>query len=171
MADFGGLWLGSLPGFHGENAAKITSRAEFWPGLVLQSEVKHFAVFEGGQFIEAEMPPTKAFTRTPPPSSGNGIAKDYGPTKLVPFGDVVHARSGDKGANANLGVWTDNPDAAEWLSGFLTTERFASLIGLPENIDVERYPMGNIGGVYFVLNNYFGVSLSLIHISEPTRPY
>ena len=38
------------------------------------------------------------------------------------------------------------------------TERFASLIGLPENIDVERYPMGNIGGVYLVLKNYFGVS-------------
>ena len=84
--------------------------------------------------------------------------KDYGPTKPVPFGDVVHARSGDKGANANLGVWTDNPDAADWLAGFLTTDRFASLIGLPENIDVERYPMDNIGGVYFVLKNYFGVS-------------
>ena len=158
MADFGGLWLGSLPGFHGENAAKVTSRAEFWPGLILQSEVKHKAVFEGGRYIEAEMPPTKGFTRTPPPRVIKRAVKDYGPIKPVPFGNVVHARSGDKGANANLGVWADNPDAADWLSGFLTTERFTSLIGLSENIDVERYPMSNIGGVYFVLKNYFGVS-------------
>ena len=158
MADFGGLWLGSLPGFHGENAAKVTSRAEFWPGLVLQSEIKHLAVFEGGRYIEAKKPPTKAFTRTPPASPGKRAMKDFGPTRPVPFGDAVHARSGDKGANANLGVWTDNPDAADWLSGFLTTERFTSLIELAENIYVERYPMDNIGGVYFVLKNYFGVS-------------
>ena len=158
MADFGGLWLGSLPGFHGENAAKVTSRAEFWPGLVLQSELTHHAVFEGGQHIKAAVPPTKAFIRTPPPKSGDWDAKDYGPTKPVPFGDVVHARSGDKGANANLGVWTHNPEAADWLSGFLTTETFTSLIEVSGDITVERYPMNNIGGVYFVLKNYFGTS-------------
>lgn len=37
-------------------------------------------------------------------------AKKYGPTKLVALGTVVHARSGDNGSKANVGLWVRHSD-------------------------------------------------------------
>ena len=45
-------------------------------------------------------------------------------------GRVVGARSGDKGGNANLGVFARSDEAWAWLDGFLTVERLRAL--LPE---------------------------------------
>ena len=157
VRDFGGLWLGSLPGFHSENAAGFSARAEFWPGLLQQSELTHEAVLDDGTIIEALMPPTQAFIKTPP-SNESTDRVDYGPTKTVLFGDIIHARSGDKGANANIGIWCRNPEASNWLNSFLTTEKFAELIGLAEDVTTVRYRLANVGGVYFVLKGYFGQS-------------
>ena len=51
VRNFGGLWLGSLPGFHSENGAGFTARAEFWPGLLPQSELLHEAVLDDGTIV------------------------------------------------------------------------------------------------------------------------
>ena len=157
VRNFGGLWLGSLPGFHSENGAGFTARAEFWPGLLPQSELLHEAVLDDGTIVAAAVSPTEPFVSKAVSIEG-GDSIDYGPTKSVLLGDIVHARSGDKGANANIGVWTKNPKASEWLYSFLTRQKFIELIGLSEDIVVERYPLKNLGGVYFVLRGYFGAS-------------
>ena len=39
-----------------------------------------------------------------------------------------HARSGDKGGNANLGVWAKTPGAYAFLRAFLSTERLTELL-------------------------------------------
>jgi hypothetical protein len=71
-----------------------------------------------------------------------------------PLGTIVGARSGDKGGDANLGVWVRSDAAYEWLNGFLTTERLKEL--LPEAIEVSRYELPNLKALNFVLHGLLG---------------
>jgi hypothetical protein len=71
-----------------------------------------------------------------------------------PLGTIVGARSGDKGGDANLGVWTRSTQAYEWLNGFLTTEKLKEL--LPEAGLVTRYELPNLKALNFVLHGLLG---------------
>ena len=46
-----------------------------------------------------------------------------GPTERLPLGSVVGARSGDKGGNANLGVFARSAEAYTWMRDTLTVDR------------------------------------------------
>ena len=39
-----------------------------------------------------------------------------GATRDVPLGTICGARSGDKGGNANVGLWVRTPEAYRWLA-------------------------------------------------------
>lgn len=67
---------------------------------------------------------------------------------------IVGARSGDKGGDANLGVWARTPEAYEWLQGFLTVEKLKEL--LPEADEVSRYELANLKALNFVLHGLLG---------------
>jgi hypothetical protein len=71
-----------------------------------------------------------------------------------PLGTIVGARSGDKGGDANLGVWVRSDAAYEWLNGFLTTEKLKEL--LPEATEVSRYELPNLKALNFVLHGLLG---------------
>ena len=70
---------------------------------------------------------------------------------MAPLGAVVGARSGDKGGDANLGVFTRSELAWNWLTTFLTVDRLQQL--LPEVADhvVERYGFPNLWSLNFVI--------------------
>lgn len=53
----------------------------------------------------------------------------YETTVRRPLGDLVFARSGDKGGNANIGFWVRDEAAYPWLQSFLTTVRAKLLLG------------------------------------------
>ena len=53
----------------------------------------------------------------------------------------MHARSGDKGGTANLGVWVRHPGAYRWLADFLTVERLAALLPETAAFEVTRYEL------------------------------
>ncbi|GAB2830188.1 hypothetical protein JOD27_008594 [Lentzea nigeriaca] len=71
-----------------------------------------------------------------------------------PLGTIAGARSGDKGGDANLGVWVRTEQAYEWLRSFLTTERLKEL--LPEAGEVSRYELPNLKALNFVLHGLLG---------------
>ncbi len=71
-----------------------------------------------------------------------------------PLGTIAGARSGDKGGDANLGVWVRGDEAYEWLRGFLTVEKLKEL--LPEAGDVSRYELPNLRALNFVLHGLLG---------------
>jgi hypothetical protein len=71
-----------------------------------------------------------------------------------PLGAIAGARSGDKGGDANLGVWVRSEAAYEWLNGFLTTEKLKEL--LPEAENVSRYELPNLKALNFVLHGLLG---------------
>jgi len=62
--------------------------------------------------------------------------------RRAPLGQVLGARSGDKGGNANLGVFARSDAGWAWLDDFLTTERLQALLPelRPFAIDRHRFP-------------------------------
>ncbi len=71
-------------------------------------------------------------------SCRTGVAAD-GPTRRVPLGTVAGARSGDKGGDANVGVWARDEAAWPWLAAALTADRLREL--LPETAGLPVHPL------------------------------
>jgi hypothetical protein len=64
---------------------------------------------------------------------------------------VIGARSGDKGGDANLGVFARTDAAYAWLANFLTVERLGQLLPETDPLDVERYALPNLRALNFVI--------------------
>ncbi|KXJ90408.1 hypothetical protein Micbo1qcDRAFT_226340 [Microdochium bolleyi] len=83
-----------------------------------------------------------------------------------PLGDLVFARSGDKGGNANVGFWVRSPRAWTWLRSFLSSEKLGEL--LADDWDpryvVERCEFAALHAVHFVVRDILqdGVSSSSV---------
>lgn len=69
-----------------------------------------------------------------------------------PLGLIAHARSGDKGGNANVGVWVSDPAAWPWLAATLTVERFKALLPETARLTVDRYELPNLRALNFVVH-------------------
>jgi acyclic terpene utilization AtuA family protein len=82
------------------------------------------------------------------------------PTVRVPLGRVFGARSGDKGGNANVGVWARDEAGYRFLEGFLTPERFRELIPEARDLEVVRYELPNLLALNFVVAGLLGEGVS-----------
>jgi hypothetical protein len=104
--------------------------------------------------------------RSVPAESGGRL-----PVRRVPFGRVVHARSGDKGGDANVGVWAIDaaarPDRAAWLIGFLTPDVVRTLLPETRELDVQVYPLPNLGGVNVVVRGLLGEGVAASSRFDP----
>jgi hypothetical protein len=79
-----------------------------------------------------------------------------GEVRRVPLGEVVGARSGDKGGDANLGVWARTDQAHAWMRQFLTVERLKELLPETAALDVDRYELPNLKALNFVIHGLLG---------------
>ena len=70
--------------------------------------------------------------------------------------DVALARSGDKGAHANIGVWTRDAVAYDGLRVQLTSERVAVHFAAMQPEGVDRYELPNLLAFNFVLRGVLG---------------
>ena len=81
--------------------------------------------------ISAGYPPE--YVKTPPRvnfDTVDPVALDvFEPTTPTRLGDVVLARSGDKGANINIGFFVRDPSHYPWLRSFLTRMKMRELMG------------------------------------------
>ncbi|HUF97688.1 MAG TPA: acyclic terpene utilization AtuA family protein [Ilumatobacter sp.] len=73
------------------------------------------------------------------------------PIRHLPLGVLIGARSGDKGGNANLGVFARSDEAFQWLDGFLTVERLRELLPETIGLHVDRYDLPNVRSLNFVI--------------------
>ncbi|NVI87501.1 acyclic terpene utilization AtuA family protein [Actinomadura sp. BRA 177] len=127
----------------------------------------------GKEDVAAQSPPARGVQPTPSVNHaghagevGQGTVDNrpgaQGPVVRGPLGRVVGARSGDKGGDANIGVWARTDAQWRWLEPFLTVERLNEL--LPETRDhaVRRYVLPNLRAVNFVIEGLLqeGVSAS-----------
>ena len=100
----------------------------------------------------------------PQPPSGASL-----PTVRVPLGRIAHARSGDKGGDANVGVWARDgrADRAEWLTELLTAERVKQLLPEARDLDVEVHRLANLGAVNIVLHGLLGEGVAASSRFDP----
>ncbi len=172
------LALAHYPGFFMTAPPRGASPyAVYWPTTVEASEVTQ--VLHMGNRIEevsALAPSKEASTIRRPTAdlatgSGVGSSRPRGwrtaETALVPLGRVVGARSGDKGGDANVGVWVENPAAFEWLIEFLTVSRFRRLVSEAATLAVERHVFPNLLALNFVVRGLLGEGVSSSTRTDP----
>jgi hypothetical protein len=79
-----------------------------------------------------------------------------GPTERVALGELCGARSGDKGGNANVGLWTWDDEIYRWMSTSLDVARFRVLVPEAEALVVERHELPNLKALNFVVRGLLG---------------
>ncbi|GDY28820.1 acyclic terpene utilization AtuA family protein [Gandjariella thermophila] len=149
------LALASYPGFHVTAPPSDGSPfGVYSAGWVPQQEVRHVAVLPDGSLVDVPPPPSTADVQrreTAPPEP-----PPAGPTRWVPLGAVAGARSGDKGGDANLGVWVRSEPAYRWLVHHLTVDRLRVLLPETAPLAVDRHLLPNLRAVNFVVHGLLG---------------
>ncbi|WP_338089628.1 acyclic terpene utilization AtuA family protein [Nocardioides lijunqiniae] len=86
-------------------------------------------------------------------------------TRRAPLGSFVHARSGDKGGDANLGLWVAHDDTVDadkhaarvtWLAKFMSPRKVRELIPEARDLDVEVYVLPHLGAVNVLIRGLLG---------------
>lgn len=150
------LALANIPGFAGTAPpAKGTPAVMYWPALVSSRYIGQKVLMDGHEFAVACVLPADGFT------SPSAVQIDVPPvpagsTVKVPFGRVFATRSGDKGGNANLGVWAKTPQAYAFLRQFLTVEKLLALLRDLQGYEIERYELPNLLAVNFFIKGILG---------------
>jgi hypothetical protein len=80
----------------------------------------------------------------------------------MPLGTFVHARSGDKGGDANIGLWVANDgdprraDRVTWLAKMMSPRRIRELVPEAADLEVEVYVLPNLGAVNVLVRGLLG---------------
>ncbi|MGW3169090.1 acyclic terpene utilization AtuA family protein [Streptomyces sp. NPDC001153] len=154
------LALASYPGFHVLSPpGKGSPYGVFEDVYVPHGAVDHRAVLHDGRRIPVPVPQdTQPLDDLPAPPLPGPLPP--GPTRRAPLGLVAGARSGDKGGNANVGVWARSDDAWRWLAHELTAERFRQLIPESRDLPVTRHLLPNLRAVNFVVEGILGAGVA-----------
>src|SRR3954454_9518299 len=154
------LALASYPGFTMTTPPQQPTpfgvyRAEY----VDRAQVHHVSVHHDGRREEIADPTEFAVADTdrgrrpsPYPAPADSL------NRRMPLGTFVHARSGDKGGDANVGLWVVNDGDPRrearftWLAKMLSPRRVRELVPEAANLDVDVYVLPNLGGVNVVIH-------------------
>jgi hypothetical protein len=143
--------LASYPGFFSPDLTRDPDEfGVYWPALV-PSDVCASEVHVGDAIHAVANTAAGLPGEVVPAPDGPMPAAPTDETVRVPLGRVVGARSGDKGGDANVGLWAASREAYAWLRDFLTAERMASLFPEAREHPVERYEFPNLLALNFVV--------------------
>lgn len=168
-AGVNGIGLALYPGSYNDVVSSQASEyAVMWPALIPASLIDQHVMVAGEEVATLNAGPLVSG-----PPSGDFVAapfevhRDWGgvPTTILPLGRVMGARSGDKGGNANIGVWARSDVTYDWLYQFLTVDQVRAL--LPETADlvIDRYELANLRALNFVVRGILGEG-----VAASTRP-
>ncbi len=144
------LALASYPGFFG-GPSSSQAYGVYWPALIPTELLTHHVVL-GDQAVDVA--PTLAAPTVADVPAVARVTPPSGETVRAPLGLIAGARSGDKGGNANLGVWVRTEEEFAWLEQLLTVERFTELV--PEAGAVDRHVLPNLRALNFVVHGLLG---------------
>jgi len=162
--------LSSFPGFYCTSPpADATPYGVYWPALVPSDVVDQQVVLADGTKIA--IAPTPGVEQPPVAELAIDVSADAakkttsGATKRLPLGKIIGARSGDKGGNANVGLWARSEAGYAWLASLLTTERFLDLVPEARGLAIRRYEFPQLWSLNFVVVGLLGEG-----VSSSTRP-
>jgi len=175
------LALASYPGFSVSRPPSAgTPYGVYRPAYVPQTKVPHRVVTADGTVTEI---PPPSITATTPHGTASGADRTFrdgesvqdaplatanaplgewaADTVRAPLGRLALARSGDKGGDANIGVWipADHPrrdDAYAWLVGFLDEATVRELLREAATLDIEIHALANLHAVNIVVHGLLG---------------
>ena len=159
------LALASYPGFTMTTPPQQPTpygvyRAEY----VDRAQVQHVVVHADGRREEVADPTDFAVAdpdhgRRPSPYP----APEDSLNRRMPLGTFVHARSGDKGGDANIGLWVSHDGPAEiydarvtWLAKLMSPRKVRELIPEARDLDVDVYVLPNLGAVNVIVRGLLG---------------
>ena len=168
-----GIGLAIYPGNYNDIVSpQATEYGVMWPTLIPASLITQRIIVAGESAIElACAPPPEGWGEVSPIADERSPerpgARDWStePTSPGPLGALLGARSGDKGANANIGVWARSAEAFDWMRWFLTVERLRTLVPETAGLAVERYELANVAALNFVVRGILGEG-----VAATTRP-
>ena len=135
------LALSSYPGFFSTTPpGRAHPYGVFTAGYVPQAVPAHEVVLDDGTVEPIAPPPVTRRLEALP--AGPPLPGPPGPTRRMPLGTLAGARSGDKGGNANVGLWVRDDAAYPWLAALITEDTIREL--LPETaalpVRITRLP-------------------------------
>jgi hypothetical protein len=165
------IGLASYPGFTlTAPPADAEPFGRYWPATVPASEVDEVAALPDGSRVRVPQtgvghgsplegrPPVDRPIRigTEPPT----------PRQRLPLGVLAGARSGDKGGDANVGLWVRDPHHYAWLQAMVGSEHAVRRL-LPEAADlpIEVHPLPNLLAYNVVVHGLLGEG-----VASSTRP-
>lgn len=160
------LALGSYPGFTmTAPPAPATPFGVYRAEYVDRADVAHTVVHaDGRREVVADpttyTPATEAPGRRPSPYP----AEHDTLTRRLPLGTFVHARSGDKGGDANIGLWVahdgvdpETYDArVQWLFKLMSPRGIPTLLPEAADLDVDVWLLPHLGAVNLVVHGLLG---------------
>ncbi|MBD0670809.1 exopolyphosphatase [Streptomyces sp. CBMA156] len=160
------LGLAGYPGFHltappGPGAPY----GVFSTAHIDAKAVEHTAVLPDGRRIAVPPPPVTA--QAHPVDAELPDPLPAGPTRRAPIGLVAGARSGDKGGDANLGLWARSEDGWRWLAHALTVEALRELLPETAELPVTRHLLPNLRAVNFTITGLLGEGVAARHRFDP----
>ncbi|MGF1596801.1 MAG: acyclic terpene utilization AtuA family protein [Acidimicrobiales bacterium] len=147
--------LASIPGLFGIGGGPAPGSAYgvYTPALVDADLVPAVVDVRGGDTtVVSSVAPRPDEPVVVDPLPGPDAAAPGGPTAGAPFGRVVGTRSGDKGGNANLGVFARSDEAWAWLVDFLTVDRLRQLLPETAGLRIDRHPLPALRSVNFLVH-------------------
>ena len=157
------LALASYPGFTmTAPPGRGSPYGIYRPAYVDRDEVEETVHLWDGRTVTIDGPrPAEVPVESRPPGPPEQTDHD-GPTRCVPLGTFVHARSGDKGGDANVGLWVggDRDELRErrvaWLLHLITPDHVRRLMPEAKDLAVEVFALPNLGGVNILVRGLLG---------------
>ncbi|BDT89620.1 acyclic terpene utilization AtuA family protein [Nocardia cyriacigeorgica] len=148
LASYPGCSFTTLPG-NGSPYGVYT------PGFVDAAEVPHVAVLADGTRVDiAQASETRALEPVPTPELPEPLTPTG--TRRAPLGTIALARSGDKGGDANIGVWVRTEEQWRWLAHTLTVDRLRELLPETASLEVTRHVLPNLRALNFIISGLLG---------------
>jgi hypothetical protein len=152
-----GLFLGGYAGFH--TTTPPTDASEFgvyWPALIPAELVTQRVMLPDGTSRTIDHATPGSSGHPTPVAQESATSPQAGAVVRAPLGLICGARSGDKGGNANVGLWTRTDDEYAWLRSYLSIERFRQLLPEAAGLPIQRYELPNLRAVNFVIVGLLG---------------
>ena len=147
------LALSTIPGFFAVGGGPGDGRpfGVYQPAMIPAAVVSQEVVLLGGETHQVSSVVSGEAVEVQP-KPGPRASAPGGPTVRAPLGRVFGSRSGDKGGNANLGVFARSDAAWAWLDANLTTERLCALLPEVARFPVDRHRLPAIRSLNFVIH-------------------
>ena len=177
------LALGSYPGFFATTPpGRAHPYGAFTAEFVPQEVVAHQVVLDDGTVAQIRPPqetrPLELLTHPPEPNSGptaprpnpeisgqnserrgreeSAPRRHHEATRRLPLGTIAGARSGDKGGDANIGLWVRRPEAYAWLCEVVREDAVRELLPEAAPLTIRITYLPNILAVNVVVEGLLG---------------